>query len=117
MSTRLTIYHNPRCSKSRQALALLTERGIEPEVIEYLRTPLTEAELRALLRKLGLKPAEILRTGEDVYKEKYKGRTLTDEQSLKALVESPILMERPIVVKGQHAVVCRPPEKILELLD
>jgi len=117
MSTRLTIYHNPRCSKSRQALALLTERGIEPEVIEYLKTPLTEAELRALLRKLGLKPAETLRTGEDVYKEKYKGRTLTDEQCLKALVENPILMERPILVKGQRAVVGRPPEKILELLD
>jgi len=102
---------------SRQGLALLTERGIKPEVVEYLKTPLSEPELRALLRKLGLKPGEILRTGEDVYKEKYKGKTLTDEQCLKALVEDPIIMERPIVVKGERAVVGRPPERVLDIVD
>jgi arsenate reductase len=111
------MYHNPRCSKSRQALALLRERGIEPEIIDYLETPPTEAELEALLRKLGLRPSALLRTGEEVFKEKYKGKTLTDEQSLKALAENPVLMERPIVVKGQRAVVGRPPERVLELLE
>ena len=117
MTSRLTIYHNPRCSKSRQALALLTERGIEPEVIEYLKTPPTQPELRALLKKLGMRPADILRTGEDAFKEKYKGKSLSDDQWLDAIARDPILLERPIVVKDQRAVVGRPPEKVLELLD
>lgn len=117
MASKLTIYHNPRCSKSRQALELLTERGIEPEVVEYLKTPLTEAELKALLGKLGLRPGELLRTSEEVFKEKYKGKYLSDDQCLKALVEDPILMERPIVVKGERAVVGRPPERVLDIVD
>lgn len=113
---KTVIYHNPRCSKSRQALALLQERGAEPEVLDYLKTPPTKAELKALLAKLGLKPEQVLRTGEEVYKQKFRGRDLTDEQWLEALAENPILLERPIVVRGSRAVVGRPPEKVLEIL-
>jgi len=112
----LTIYHNPRCSKSRHALALLGEAGEQPEVVEYLKTPPTRAELKALLKKLALMPAQIVRTGEDLYKKKYQGRDLSDEQWLDVLVENPVLMERPIVVKGERAIVGRPPEKVLEIL-
>ncbi|HET9700389.1 MAG TPA: arsenate reductase (glutaredoxin) [Burkholderiales bacterium] len=113
---KTVIYHNPRCSRSRQALALLQERGAEPEVLDYLKTPPTKAELKALLAKLGLKPEQVLRTGEAVYKQKFRGRDLTDEQWLEALAENPILLERPIVVRGSRAVVGRPPEKVLEIL-
>lgn len=110
------IYHNPRCSKSRQVLALLEERGIEPEIVEYLKTPPTRAELKALLAKLGLKPEQLVRTGEELYKVKYRGRDLSDAQWLDALAENPILLERPIVVSGGRAVIGRPPEKVLELI-
>lgn len=115
-SLKAVIYHNPRCSKSRQALALLQERGAEPEVLEYLKTPPTKAELKALLAKLGLKPEQVVRTGEELYKQKYRGRALTDDQWLDALAENPILLERPIVVRGSRAVLGRPPEKVLEVL-
>lgn len=113
---QITIFHNPRCGKSRGALALLREKGVEPEIIEYLQTPPTKAELKAVLKKLGLKPEQIVRKGEDVYKSKYAGRQLSDAQWLDALVKDPILIERPIVVKGDQAVLGRPPEKVLELL-
>lgn len=112
----VTIYHNPRCSKSRAALALLRENGIEPEVIEYLKTPPAAGELRELVAKLGIKPEQLVRTGEDVFKEQFKGRTLTDAQWLEALARNPALIERPIVVRGDRAVLGRPPERVLELL-
>ena len=115
-SPGLTLFHNPRCSKSRQALALLQERGLGPEIVEYLKTPPTRAELKALLQKLGLKPEQVVRTGEEIYREKYRGRQLNDEQWLDALAEHPILLERPIVVRGGRAVLGRPPEKVLEIL-
>jgi arsenate reductase len=114
--TPVTIYHNPRCSKSRSALALLQEKGVEPTIIEYLRTPPTRAELRTLVAKLGIAPEQLVRKGEDVYQEKFKGRILTDEQWLDALAANPILIERPIVVKGDYAVVGRPPERVLEVV-
>ena len=114
--TVVTIYHNPRCAKSRAALALLEERGIEPAVIEYLTTPPTKDELRALVAKLGMAPGNLVRKGEEIYKQKYKGKTLTDDQWLDALVRDPILLERPIVVRGGKAIVGRPPEKVRELL-
>jgi arsenate reductase len=85
-------------------------------VVEYLKTPPTKAELRDLLRKLDMKPGELVRKGETVYKENYAGKSLTDEQWLDALVAHPILIERPIVVKGNRAVVARPPERLKELL-
>ena len=113
----LTIFHNPRCSKSRAACALIAESGVEAEVIDYLMTPPTRDELRVLLAKLGMRAGEIVRRGEAVFKEHYQGRELSDEQWLDALIAHPILIERPIVVRGERAVIGRPPEKVLELLD
>lgn len=117
MSTApLRIYHNPRCSKSRSACALIAENGIAAEVVEYLKTPPSKEELRALLKKLGMKPAELVRQGEEEFKGHYAGRTLADEEWLDAMVAYPILIERPIAVCGDKAVVARPPERVLELL-
>lgn len=114
--TDFTIYHNPRCGKSRATLALLEEAGIEPRIIEYLKTPPSAAELKALIGKLGIEPEQLVRKGEDVYKAKYAGRKLTDAQWIQAMVEDPILIERPIVVQGARAVLGRPPENVKELL-
>lgn len=114
--TKFTIYHNPKCSKSRATLALLQERGIEPQIIEYLQHPPTQAELAAIIAKLGIEPEQLLRKGEDVYKAKYAGKTLTDAQWIDAMVSDPILIERPIVVSGKQAVLGRPPENVLELV-
>lgn len=112
-----TIYHNPRCSKSRQTLQLLQENGIEPEVVLYLETPPSSEVLVELLQKLGIAPRELLRTGEDTYKKlQLKDQTLSDEQLLEAMVQHPQLIQRPIVVKGGRAVLGRPPENVLELL-
>lgn len=115
-STVLTLYHNPRCSKSRSALAILEGKGIQPAIVEYLKTPPNKEELRAIMKKLDMKPEQIVRKGEDVYKQKVAGKNLTDEQWLDALAQNPILIERPIVVKGDRAVLGRPPEKVLELI-
>lgn len=111
-----TIYHNPRCSKCRQALALLTDAGVTAEVVDYLKNPPSETELDGMLVKLGLEPTEILRTGEDRYAELgLKGKTLTRAEWLRVLAENPILMERPIVIMGDRAVVGRPPERVRDL--
>lgn len=114
--TPIVIYHNARCSKSRSACEIVAGRGIEAQIVEYLKTPPSKEDLRALLKKLGMKAAELVRRGEDVFEENYAGKTLDDEQWLDALVAHPILIERPIVVFGDRAVVARPPEKVLELL-
>ena len=113
---KFAIYHNPRCSKSRATLALLREHGVEPDVIEYLQTPPTAAELKALLKKLGLKAVEVIRKGEDEYRS-YAIKDLTDADWINAIAEHPILLERPIVVRGDRAVIGRPPEAVLELID
>jgi len=115
--SEITIYHNPKCSKSRAALAILQERGIEPNVIEYLETPPSAEELRAIIAKLGIAPADLVRKGEQVYKELYAGKTLSETQWIEAMVAHPILLERPIVVRGERAVVGRPPESMKQLLD
>ncbi len=112
----LTIYHNPRCSKSRATLALITERDIEPKVIEYLKTPPTAKELKSIIAKLGIKPEALVRKGEDIYKEKFAAKQLSDTQWIEALAANPILIERPIVVSGDKAVIGRPPENVLTLL-
>lgn len=113
----ITLYHNPRCSKSREALALLQAKGIEPELRLYLEQPLTVTELKALLSKLGIKPRELLRKGEAAYKElNLNDETLKDAALIKAMVENPKLIERPIGVKGKTAIVGRPPENLLALL-
>ena len=110
------IYHNPRCSKSRQTLALLEEHGHAPQVIEYLKAPPSAAELQAILKKLKMKPRDLMRKGEDVYKSLgLDNEKLTDEKLLRAMVENPILIERPIVVMGAKAKIGRPPESVLEL--
>lgn len=111
------LYHNSRCSKSRGALELLRERGIEPEVVYYLETPPSPTELRELLRKLGIPARGLLRTGED----EYKALGLADESlSENALIETmathPKLIERPVFVHGDRAVIGRPPERVLEIL-
>jgi arsenate reductase len=114
--TQFTIYHNPRCSKSRNTLALLQQHGIEPLVIEYLKNSPSKSELKAIVGKLGLEPEQIVRKGEETYKSEFAGKTLSDDQWLDALAGNPILIERPIVVKGNRAVVGRPPENILDLI-
>ncbi|HRH71722.1 arsenate reductase (glutaredoxin) [Zoogloea sp.] len=116
MSETLRIYHNARCSKSRAACALVREQGFEPEVVEYLKSPPSRSELAELLRKLGMSAVSIVRKGEGIYKSEYQGRELNEEQWLDAFVKHPILIERPIVVRGERAVVARPPERVLELL-
>lgn len=116
MTDTLRIYHNPRCSKSRGACALAAEQGQTAEIVDYLATPPSKEELRALLTKLHMRPADLVRRGEAVFKEHYAGRDLDDEAWLDALAAHPILIERPIVVRGDRAVVARPPEKLLDLL-
>ena len=113
----LTIYHNPKCSKSRATLALLEGRGIRPRIVEYLKTPPSAAELSAIVAKLGIRPEALVRKGEGTYKAKYAGKTLTDTEWIEAMVRDPILIERPIVVAGGKAAIGRPPERALELLD
>ena len=112
----MIIYHNPRCSKSRQALALLRENGVEPQVSEYLKTPPDEAALRDLLKKLGLCAHDILRTKEDAYIRCGLSPESSEAEILSAIVAHLILLERPIIVKGSRAVIGRPPENVRELL-
>ncbi|WP_299986730.1 arsenate reductase (glutaredoxin) [uncultured Pontibacter sp.] len=112
----VTIYHNNRCSKSRQTLELLREKGEELQVVEYLKDTPSAQELKAVLQKLGLKPEQVLRKGEQVYKDQYAGKSYTDDEWLQIMAENPILIERPIVVKGDKAAIGRPPEKVLEIL-
>ena len=113
----VTIYHNPRCSKSRKTLELLEEHGVHPKIVLYLETPLTRAEISGLLGKLGLTAGGVVRRGEDQYKASGLGKDSTDEEILAAMTKYPKLLERPIVVRGTRAVVGRPPEKVLELID
>ena len=113
----VTIYHNPRCSKCRQALTLLQERGVTPTVIEYLKDTPDAQELRTILAKLGLSPRDLLRKNEAAYQETgLDDPALSDEDLIAAMAANPILIERPIVIKGKQAVIGRPPEKILEIL-
>lgn len=112
-----TIYHNPRCSKSRQTLALLEKNQITPEIVLYLDTAPNEAELKVLLEKLGIEARALLRKGEDAYKEQnLSDKSLSDEMLIKAMAATPKLIERPIVVKGDQAVLGRPPENVLALI-
>lgn len=114
---QITIYHNPRCSKSRAALALLEARGIMPHIVEYLTSPPTAAELDRIAQRLGVRPEALVRKSEDLYKRDFAARTLSDAQWLEALARNPVLIERPIVVAGDRAVIGRPPENVLALLE
>lgn len=117
MSTT-TIWHNPRCSKSRQTLQLIRDRGIEPTIVEYLETPPSEAELASALRSLGLTPRDLMRKKESPYSELTLGdEELSDAELIAAMVSHPVLIERPVVFRGERAVVGRPPENVLALLE
>lgn len=110
------IYHNPRCSKSRQSLQLLRDNNVEPTIVEYLKEMPSKADLKLILAKLDLNITEVIRKGETVYKEKFKGKTFNDDEWLTIIAENPKLLERPIVVKGSKAVIGRPPENVIDLL-
>jgi len=112
----IKIYHNPRCSKSRETLKLLRDGGKEPEVIEYLKTVPSEKEITKILAILGKKPLDIIRKGEFLFREKFKGKDFEDEEWIKIIHENPSLLERPIVVDGVRAVIGRPPENVNKLL-
>ena len=113
----VVIYHNPACSKSRQTLKLLKERGIEPRIVEYLKTPPDEQTLSGILDMLGIQPVDLVRTGEDEYTELRLEEKAGDRSALiRAMARHPILIERPIVVSGNGARLGRPPENVLEIL-
>ncbi len=115
--SELTLYHNPRCSKSRGALELLEARGLAPTVVRYLETPPSAADLRTLLGKLGLSARQLLRSGEEEYQTLgLADAGLSEDQLIEAMIAHPRLIERPILVVGDKAVVGRPPEKVLEIL-
>ncbi len=112
----LKIYHNPRCSKSRQTLALLQDRGESPDIIEYLKAPLTQADIRELVKLLGVRSVrEIMRTGETIYKELRLQSVENEDELIEAIAQNPKLLERPIVVKDGKAAIGRPPENVLAL--
>ncbi len=110
-----TIYHNPRCSKSRCAIQHMDETNSEYEVVEYLKDNLDAASLRNILSMLNIPASELIRKGEPAYKENFKGKELTEEEWISAMVEFPKLIERPIIVKGNKAIIARPLERIEEL--
>jgi arsenate reductase len=113
----VTIYHNPRCSKSRQTLQLLQAKGITPRVVDYLNTPPSQSELKSILSKLGIESRALLRKNEPLYAELgLEERELSDDALIELMVEHPILIERPIVVSGAKAAIGRPPDKILAIL-
>lgn len=112
----LKIYHNTRCKKSREGLEILKESGKEFEIVEYLKEPLGEKELKALLKKLKITPIELVRKNEKVWKEEYKGKDLSDDELVRIMVRNPKLIERPIVESEKDAVVGRPPENIKKLI-
>lgn len=111
------IYHNPRCSKSRQTLALLEERGLQPTIVEYLKNPPKASELARLLGMLGMQPRELMRKKEAAYKESGADDvSLSRDALIKLMVQHPVLIERPIVVNGNKAAIGRPPENVLDIL-
>jgi arsenate reductase len=115
--SKVTIYHNPGCSKSRQTMALLTERNIKPEIVLYLEETPTISELTGIIEQLGISPRELLRAGESAYTEKeLDNPELSDENIIEAMVTSPILIQRPIVIHNGKAALGRPPEQVLEIL-
>lgn len=113
----ITIYHNPRCSKSIEGLEVLKESGKDFKVREYLKEPVSEEELSEVLEKLGMAPIELVRTEEKIWKENYKGKDLSDKELIRVMTEHPKLIQRPIVVKDNSAVVGRPASNITELIN
>ena len=117
MTLSIKIYHNPRCSKSRQTLKLLEERGVQMDIIEYLKEAPSKTELESVLELLNMEPRELMRKGETVYKElDLKNENLSSAQLITAMLENPILIERPIVLANGRAAIGRPPESVLDIL-
>lgn len=112
----MKILHNPRCSKSRQALAILNENNINPEIVLYLKDTPSETDFKIILQKLNMKPQELLRKNEAFFKENFKGLEFNDDEWIKVMIENPKLIERPIVIRGNKAIVARPPESVKDLL-
>ncbi|MBO3698212.1 arsenate reductase (glutaredoxin) [Roseivirga sp. E12] len=112
----LQILHNPRCSKSRETLQIIQDSDTQVEIIEYLKDVPSRAALEEVVQKLDIKPIDLIRKGEDIYKEQFKGKTLSDSEWIEAMVANPKLIERPIVIKGDKAVIGRPPETVKSLL-
>ena len=113
----LIIYHNPRCTKSREACTLIDSKGLQVEIIEYLKTPLTEKEIRELLKKLRMNAEEIIRKKEPLFVEKFAKKKYTESEWVKILSKNPILIERPIIVSGKKAIIGRPVENINQLFN
>jgi arsenate reductase (glutaredoxin) len=113
---KVTLFYNPRCSTCRNALELLNEQGCEVELIEYLKDVPTGKELKEVLKKLGLKPQDLLRKKEPLFAEKFKNKNLTDAQWINVMCQSPILIERPVAIHGNKAVIGRPAERVVEIL-
>jgi arsenate reductase (glutaredoxin) len=113
---KVTIFHNARCSKCREAMGILEDSNCEIEVVEYLKEIPTKKELKDLLMKLGLKPFDLIRTKEELFEKKFRNKKFTDGEWLQIIIENPILLERPIIVDGYKAVIGRPVEKVIELL-
>ena len=113
----IKIYHNPRCSKSRQTLSIIQERGLDLNVVEYLKNPPSKTEIKIILKKLGIRPIDLMRKGETLFKEKnLNDPSVSDEYLIDCMAENPILIERPIVIRGEKAIIGRPPERVLEIL-
>lgn len=112
----MELYHNPRCSKSRETLKLLEERGFEPQIRKYLDDTPSKSELKATIDKLQIAPESLVRKGEKIYKETFKGRELSDEEWIQAMVEHPKLIERPILIHEEKAAIGRPPEDVLKIV-
>jgi arsenate reductase len=110
------IYHNPRCRKSRETLQILEDRKEDVEIVEYLKTPPTAGELKDILGLLGISAVQLLRKGEAIFKENYKGKDFSEEEWIQIMVDNPKLIERPIVVKNSKAALGRPPENVMEIL-
>ena len=118
MTDEVTIYHNPRCSKSRATLELLRKQGIEPTIVEYLKTPPSQAQLARLLDMLGMQPRELMRSKEAEYRDQdLDNPSLKKKDLIRAMHDTPKLIERPIVVANGKAALGRPPEQVLEILD
>ena len=111
------IYHNPRCRKSREALKLLQEHGEKIEIIEYLKNPPSITELSSLVSKMNMKPEELIRKNETLFKNRYRGKSFSDKEWIRIMVNNPVLIERPIIVKDKRVILARPPEKVNILYD
>ena len=115
--TKVTILYNPRCGKCREALSILKNESCEIEIVEYLKNTPTKRELKLILSKLGVKAFDIVRKKEALYLEKFKNKTFTNEEWIQLLIENPILIERPIVIDGYKAIIGRPPDLVIDLLE